>query len=170
MALLNQTFLKKYDHSGMHKIYDQWPEIASKSYETHRDEIDLSNIDHIIFAGMGGSGAIGDIFSSILSKTNIHVCVVKGYLLPKTVDSDTLIVTTSVSGNAAETMTILDSAVKMGAKIIAFSSGGKMQKYCTKNGIEHRKIEMLHSPRASLVAFFYSMFGVFGTTIPLKKQ
>jgi len=30
---------------------------------------------------MGGSGAIGDVFSSILSKTNIHVNVVKGYLL-----------------------------------------------------------------------------------------
>lgn len=170
MALLDYSTLKKYDPSGMHKIYDRWPEIASKSYETHKDEIDLSNIDHIIFAGMGGSGAIGDIFSSILSKTNIHVCVVKGYLLPKTVDSNTLIVTTSVSGNAAETMTILDSAVKLGAKIIAFSSGGKMQKYCTKNKIEYRKIEMLHSPRASLVKFFYSMLGVLGPTIPVKKQ
>ena len=170
MSLLNNSTLKKYDPSGMHKIYDRWPEIASESYESHKDEIDFANIDHIIFAGMGGSGAIGDIFSSILSKTDIHVCVVKGYLLPKTVDSNTLIVTTSVSGNTTETMTVLDLATKLDAKIIAFSSGGKMLKYCTKNKTEHRKIEMLHSPRASLVTFFYSMLGVLGSTIPVKKQ
>jgi glucose/mannose-6-phosphate isomerase len=154
----------------MYKIYDKWPEIAKQAYESFHDPIDFKNIDHIIFAGMGGSGAIGDIFSSILSKTNIHVCVVKGYLLPKTVDSNTLIVTTSVSGNTKETMTVLDSATNLGAKIIAFSAGGKMQKHCTKNKIEYRKIEMLHSPRASLVTFFYSMLGVLSTTIPVKKQ
>ena len=170
MSLLNNSILKKYDPSGMHEIYDKWPEIASKSFESHKDEVDFKNIDHIIFAGMGGSGAIGDIFSSILSKTGIHVCVVKGYLLPKTVDSNTLIVTTSVLGNTAETMTVLDSAVKLDAKIIAFSSGGKMLRYCTKNKIEHRKIDMMHSPRASLVAFFYSMLGVLGATVPIKKQ
>ena len=170
MGLLNYSTLKKYDPSYMHKIYDRWPEIARESYESHQDKIDFTNIDHIIFAGMGGSGVIGDIFSSILSKTDIHVCVIKGYLLPETVDSNTLIVTTSVSGNTAETMTVLDSATKLGAKIVAFSSGGKMQKYCTKNKIEHRKIEMLHSPRASLVTFFYSMLGVLGKTIPVKNQ
>ena len=36
---------------------------------------------------MGGSGAIGDIFASILSKTKIHVSIVKGYLIPKTVNT-----------------------------------------------------------------------------------
>ncbi|MGQ0795293.1 MAG: SIS domain-containing protein, partial [Nitrosopumilaceae archaeon] len=65
MTLLDNYTLKKYDPSGMHKIYDRWPEIASKSYESHKDQIDYGKIDHIIFAGMGGSGAIGDIFSSI---------------------------------------------------------------------------------------------------------
>lgn len=169
MSLLTYSILKKYDPSGMYKIYDRWPEIASSSYNSHKDQIDYRNVDHIIFAGMGGSGAIGDIFSSILSKTGTHVGVVKGYLLPKTVDSNTLIVTTSVSGDTAETLTILDSAKKLDAKIIAFSSGGKMLKYCKKNNIEHRKIEMVHSPRASLVTFFYSMLGVLGS-IPITKH
>ena len=50
-------------------------------------KIQFKNIDHIVFAGVGGSGTIGDVISSILSKNDIHVNVVKGYLLPKTVDS-----------------------------------------------------------------------------------
>src|SRR5207245_8500340 len=104
---------------------------------------------HIVFAGMGGSGSIGDIFSSILSNANIHVSIVKGFTLPKTVDSNTLVVTTSVSGNTAESLFILDSAKKIDCKILAFSSGGKMQEYCANNKIEYRRIPQFHSPRAS---------------------
>ncbi len=154
----------------MHKTYDKWPVIAKESYESKIDSVDFKNIDHIIFAGMGGSGAIGDIFSSILSKTATHVCVIKGYTLPKTVDSNTLVVTTSISGNTPETLTILNSAKKLNAKIIAFSSGDKMQEYCTKNKIEHRTIPLQHSPRSSFTAFLYSMLHVLSSVIPVKKE
>ncbi|MCH6586118.1 MAG: glucose-6-phosphate isomerase, partial [Thaumarchaeota archaeon] len=77
----------------MYKVYDRWPEIARESFESDQDSVNFDGINHIVFAGMGGSGAIGDMFASILSKTKIHVNVVKGYLLPKTVDSNTLVVT-----------------------------------------------------------------------------
>src|SRR3989442_6374555 len=77
---LNPSILNKYDPSGMHKIYDRWPELARESYESKIDAIDYRFIDHIVFAGMGGSGAISDIFASILSKTDVHVSVNKGKL------------------------------------------------------------------------------------------
>ena len=51
----------------MYKIYDKWPEIARESFESNLESVDFKNINDIIFAGMGGSGAIGDIFASILS-------------------------------------------------------------------------------------------------------
>jgi glucose/mannose-6-phosphate isomerase len=162
--------LNKYDPSGMYKIYDRWAELARDSYESKIDVVDFHDIDHIVFAGMGGSGAIGDIFSSILSKTNVHVSVVKGYVLPKTVNSNTLVVTTSISGNTAETLSILESAKKIGCKTIAFSSGGKMQEYCENNRIEYRKIPQLHSPRSSFSIFLYSMLKVLGPLIPVKKE
>lgn len=154
----------------MHKIYDKWPDIAKESYESNKDTVDFQDIDHIIFSGMGGSGALADIFSAILSKTKIHVCVVKGYHLPKTVDSNTLVITTSISGNTAETLTVLDSAKKLNSRIIAFSSGGKMEKYCTKNKIEYRNIPQLHSPRASFTAFLYSILKTLDSVIPVKKS
>jgi len=130
--LLDLLTLDKCDTQGMYKVYDRWPQIAKESYESDFTPVDFKDIDHIVFSGMGGSGALGDIFSSILSKTDIHVNVVKGYHLPKTVDSNTLVVTTSISGNTAETLTVLDSARKTSCKLIAFSSGGKMEEYCTK--------------------------------------
>jgi len=136
--LLDLLTLDKCDTQGMYKVYDNWPQIAKESYESDLEPVDFENIDHIVFSGMGGSGALGDIFSSILSKTDIHVNVVKGYHLPKTVDSNTVVVTTSISGNTAETLTVLDSARKTDCKLIAFSSGGKMEKYCIKNNVVQR--------------------------------
>ena len=154
----------------MHKIYDRWPQIAKEAYESDLEPVDFENIDHIVFSGMGGSGALGDIFSSILSKTDVHVNVVKGYHLPKTVDSNTLVVTTSISGNTAETLTVLDSARKTDCKLIGFSSGGKMEEYCTKNNVAYRKILMYHSPRASFPAFLYSILKTLNSVIPVKKE
>ena len=160
----------KIDTQKMASVYDQWPSMARKSYEYEHELISSENINHIIFAGMGGSGAIGDIFAAILSKTNIHVTVVKGYLLPKTASTDTLVVTTSISGNTIETLTILDEAYKKKCKIIAFSSGGKMEEFCKKNNVEFRKIEKIHSPRASFTSFLYSMLKILSPIIPITKM
>ncbi len=104
--------LKKYDSQEMYKAYEIWPRIARESFENKINKVDFKDIDHIVFAGMGGSGAIGDIISSVLSKSNIHVKIVKGYHLPKTVDNKTLVVTSSVSGDTIETLSVLESASK----------------------------------------------------------
>lgn len=153
----------------MYRVYDEWPNIARNQYEKQLEQVDFDNVSHIVFAGMGGSGAIGDIFASILSKTDIHVDVVKGYQLPKTVNSDTIVVTTSVSGNTEETLRILNDSNSLQAKIIAFSDGGKIQQYCDQNQINHRKISMIHSPRASFPTFLYSMMQVFESVLPIDK-
>jgi glucose/mannose-6-phosphate isomerase len=154
----------------MYKIYDQWPKIAKESYNSNLTPISFENVDHIVFAGMGGSGAIGDFFASILSKSNIHVTVVKGYLLPKTVDQNTFVITTSVSGNSIETLTVLDSALKLNCKIIGFSSGGKMKSFCIRNNVNFREIPINHSPRASLIGFIYSILKVIDSIIPIEKS
>jgi glucose/mannose-6-phosphate isomerase len=154
----------------MHNIYDRWPEIAKESYDSKQDPVNFDNIEHIVFAGMGGSGALADIFSSILSKTKIHVDIVKGYHLPSTVDSNSLVVASSISGNTVETLSVLDSAYKSGCKIIAFSSGGKMQEYCIKNKIEHRIVPQIHSPRASFTGFLFVILKVLSPIIQIKKQ
>ena len=154
----------------MYKVYDIWPEIAREQYEIDLNGIDFGEISHVVFAGMGGSGAIGDIFAAILSKTNIHVDVIKGYVLPKTVDSKSLVVTTSISGNTEETLSALTMATKLKCKTVAFSDGGKMEGYCRKNGINHRKISMKHSPRASFPIFLFSILRVLEPFLPIQKN
>lgn len=167
--MLDRETLEKYDPSGMHKVYDRWPEIAQQSYTSDLEPIDFKGINHIVFAGMGGSGAIGDLFLSILSKTSIYVTIVKGYLLPKTVDSQTLVIITSVSGNTVETLNIAKSVKELDCKKICFSSGGKLEEFCKQNNIEHRYIELYNNPRASFPAYIYSILKVLNSIIPINK-
>jgi len=166
---LDISLLEKYDSQKMYKIYDDWPNLAKKAYDSDLESATFENIDHIVFAGMGGSGAIGDLFASILSKTNIHVTLVKGYLLPKTVDKNTLVITTSVSGNTAETLTVLESAQKLDCHIIAFCSGGKMKQFCIDNEINFRIINLVHSPRASFAIYGYSILNVLHDILPINE-
>ena len=166
---MNLEDLEKIDSQKMCQTYDKWPEIAKQRYEQEFSRPECKDIDHIVVAGMGGSGTIGDVFSSILSKNNIHTSVVKGYLLPKTVDSNTLVVATSIAGNTDETLTVLENSVKTNAKVIALSSGGKMEEVSSKNSIPYFKINQTHSPRASLLQFLYSTLNILQEFIPIKK-
>ena len=168
--MLELNTLKKIDKNSMYEIYDKWPEISRKHYNSNIKIAEFTDIDHVVFVGMGGSGTLGDIFSSILSKTNIHVSVVKGYLLPKTVDKNSLVVFTSVSGNTIETLSALKDAKNRECNTISFSSGGKVETFCKKNHLEYRKIKQIHSPRASFVSYLYSMLRVLENILPIKKN
>jgi len=168
--LIDKTVLSKYDKSGMYKVYDMWPEISRNAYNANYESVNFTNVDNIVFSGMGGSGAIGDIFAAILSKSNIHVSVVKGYNLPSTVNKNSLVVTTSVSGDTIETLSVLENAKKIGCNLIGFSSGGKMEKYCKNNNIEFRKIKEIHSPRASFPNFLYAILKILKPIIPIEEE
>ncbi len=169
-AVLDEKTLKRLDSKGMHAIYDKWPETARRSFESGHEKVGFDGIRDVVFAGMGGSGAIGDVFASILSKTDIYVSVVKGYVLPKTATKDTLVVATSISGDTIETVTVLREAMDRGCKIAAFSSGGTMQDICTKNGLGYRRIEKIHSPRASFMSFLYGMLSVLHSILPISER
>jgi glucose/mannose-6-phosphate isomerase len=110
------------------------------------------------------------MFASILSKTKIHVNVVKGYVLPETVNSKTLVIIVSVSGNTIEPLYVLKSAKNLKCKIIAFSSGGNIKKYCLSNNISHRTIKKFHSPRATFPSYLYSILKVLHNTLKIKES
>ena len=170
LLLLKASLLEKYDRSGMYKIYDRWPITAKEFSMMDLEPVDFKNIDHVIFTGMGGSGAVGDSLSAVLSQKNIHLSIVKGFHLPKTADPKTLVVATSASGNTLETIEVFSKAKMVGCKLLGFSSGGALLKYCKKYGIEHRQIPIYHSPRASFPNYLYSILNVLGKILPIQQN
>ena len=154
----------------MYKVYERWPEIAQESWESNIESLKLENVNHIVFGGMGGSGSIGDLFNAVFSKTSIHITLVKGYVLPKTIDQNTLVVCTSISGNTTETLSILEQIKDLNCEKLAISSGGKVEEFCQKSSIKYFKIPMIHSPRGSFPAFLYAMLHILEPILPLTKK
>lgn len=164
-VMFDYSQVNKFDSMEMHKIYAIWPKIAKEAYESELPVFPIDeNIEHIVFAGMGGSGSICDLLFSILSKTNIHVACVKGYVLPKTVNSKSLVVGISISGDAVETLHAIKTANEIGCKIICFSVGGKLEQYCNQNSIEHRKVQYYANSRSSFPSAVYTILNVLKTS------
>ncbi len=154
----------------MYEVYDNWPKIARESYEKKIMPINFDNVNHVVFVGMGGSGTASDIFYSILSQTSIHVTVVKGYVLPKNIDENTLVIMISVSGNTKETLTALKSSLQYNCMKMAFSAGGLIEKFANDNKIEHRSLTMYSNPRLSLPSIVYTMLNILETTLSINKN
>ena len=174
MADAARPALAGSDASRMHEVYDAWPRIAAEEYEKGREGGESAGgaadgARHVVFAGMGGSGAVGDTLAAVMSRTGVHVDVVKGYLLPRTAGPGSLVVATSVSGNTEETLSVLAAARGAGCRTVSFSDGGRMEEYCRGNGMPHVAVAGRHSPRASYAAFLYGMLGALGPSLPVRE-
>jgi len=167
--MFDSQIIQRYDPQGMHKLYDRWPEIAMESFEMAQDCVDFKNPNHVVFAGMGGSGLVNEVLISLYSKNQDQISKVNGFDIPAHLTSNDVFIATSVSGNTLETLTALDSARKIGCRIIAFSSGGKIEDYCKKYGLEHRMVPIFHSPRTSFTSFLYSMLRVLQPILPITE-
>ena len=166
--MLDSDTLKKFDSQLIHQTYDKWPQLARASYLSKFEEISFDSVDNIVLVGMGGSGAICEVLSAILSKTTIHTTIVKGYHLPNTADSNTLVLVVSVSGNTVEAISVLESAFEKSCQLVSFSSGGKLKQICEDKKIPNFSIPSVHSPRASFSAFLYSILNVLSDILPIS--
>jgi glucose/mannose-6-phosphate isomerase len=86
---------------------------------------DFSDIQNIVFAGMGGS-ALPAVFLRSWPGLQKPFEIVRDYSIPAYVDEHTLFVSCSYSGNTEETLAALTEAETRKAKIVVISAGGKL--------------------------------------------
>ena len=99
--------------------------------------LDLTDIDHVVLSGMGGSGIAGDVLWAL----SLHgyprpIVVHKGYGVPGFTGSRTLVVTFSYSGSTEETLSAFEAAGERGARRFAVTSGGPLAQRCADAGVE----------------------------------
>ena len=93
-------------------------------------------INKIYVAGLGGSGIGADFVAAIIRKeAKVPYLVGKGYSIPGYVDSNTLAIASSYSGNTEETLQAFRAIEKTGAKIVVISSGGKLISLAKRKGL-----------------------------------
>jgi glucose/mannose-6-phosphate isomerase len=147
----------KTDPANLKTDFDAWPSLARSSWEnTNPPQLERSYTS-ILFAGMGGSGIVGDVIADLGSEIDsVRIDVLKEYHLPKYYTSDTLVVGISCSGNTEETISVLSEASKRGLDICTFGSGGLLEKFSSSSSrARFTKTQMLKVPRSSFPGLFY---------------
>jgi glucose/mannose-6-phosphate isomerase len=126
----NLTQIRKLDKSRVAKSIELlgkqcqqvWQEIKNiqipKSYQP---------VTNIVVNGMGGSALGSHIIRSLyIDQLKIPMRIIHSYTLPAGVNSKTLYIASSYSGNTEEVLATIKEAVKRRTKILVICSGGKL--------------------------------------------
>ena len=156
--------MKTIDKDNMFRSIWDFPENiidALKISEEIKIKNDYENVNKVIVAGMGGSAIGGDVVNSLIEEDiKIPFIVNRGYNLPSWVDSSTLIICSSYSGNTEETLSILEKANSINAKVIGITTGGKLETLLGKYDYDKVLIPSGLQPRAALAFSFIPLLCV----------
>jgi len=108
-----------------------FPEQIKKSFtEALNSNIAEFRPKAIVISGMGGSSNAAKMLEGIYEedfRVPLDIDIHNDYDLPSWVDKETLVIVNSYSGNTEETLSGVESAKKVGARIIAITTGGKLK-------------------------------------------
>ena len=156
------------DKDDMYQSIWDFPENIIDAIELS-ENITLKNeyrdVNNIIIAGMGGSAIGGDVvYSLIKNEIKIPFVVNRGYDLPAWANSSTLIICSSYSGNTEETISILEEAKSLGAKVIGITTGGVLESLCKNYSFDFVNIPSGLQPRAALAFSFIPLLYILKKT------
>ncbi len=110
-----------------------------------------NNIHNIIITGLGGSGIGGTILSELIqTECPVPVTINKDYFLPEFVNSNTLVIVSSYSGNTEETLSAMKQAISKNAQIVCVTSGGEVYEIAKKNNFDTILIPGGNPPRSCI--------------------
>jgi len=148
----NLRLLSKKDPSQMLGAVDMFPDhflFPSKAQSTATQR--RLRIRNAVLMGMGGSASAGDVVLDwVRDEIMIPAFVHREPHIPAWVDSKTLFVAISYSGNTLETLTAFREARKRKTRLIGIGNGGELQDLCRGHDAEYIKVEDALAPRAAL--------------------
>jgi len=135
----NLELLSDFDKNEVYPSLTLFAEQIKQAYrEVKEIKIPKSflNAKNIVIAGMGGSALGGRIIDSLIpQRVRVPIEVFTEFYIPNYVNSDSLVIVSSYSGNTQETIKDLYEAIKRGAKIFVVTAGGKLKTIATEEKI-----------------------------------
>lgn len=141
---------------GFTKQLQEALDIANSAVLTKKN-----NIQNIVVTGLGGSGIGGTILSELIqNECPIPVIINKDYFLPKFVDSNSLVIISSYSGNTEETLSAMKQAIDKNAQIVCVTSGGEVHAIADKYNFDTIIIPGGHPPRSCIGYSLIQLFKI----------
>lgn len=125
------------DPSGVEKSLTLFPDQIKSSWK-QATESDIPQIftKSIVVSGMGGSSNAAKIIQGVFEDDlDFPFEVRSDYGLPGWVNENTLVIANSYSGNTEETLSAVEAASKIGARVLGISTGGKIGEMVTSKSI-----------------------------------
>ncbi|MBD3309727.1 bifunctional phosphoglucose/phosphomannose isomerase [Candidatus Woesearchaeota archaeon] len=147
------------DKENMYSVID---DLANQCMAARRlaSGIKVTDVSNVIVTGMGGSAIAGDLLAAYLKDEKLPVFVNRDYNLPKFATKRSLVIVSSYSGNTEETVSAFRKALRIGCRIVAIGSGGKVKEICEETKTPHIKVPRGYEPRAALGFMFFPMLTV----------
>jgi len=119
------------------------------------------NFNKIVFVGMGGSGIAGRIVKTFLDKkSKIPSFIIESPGLPAFVDTDTLAIVVSYSGNTWETVSAFEQLIENHIPTIAISHGGTVAELAENKNVPFILLPESKTPRSALGSFLGVILGL----------
>jgi glucose/mannose-6-phosphate isomerase len=152
-------YVNRVDPRGMLDVITSLPESAEDALEkAERVNFKYRRFRSLVVAGMGGSAVGGLLLRDWLSQmSSVPIIVSRDYILPGFVGSDTLLFVVSYSGGTEETLSTFEEAKLQGAKMVAFTSGGELEKRARATRLTTYKLPTGYQPRAAIAHQFFTL-------------
>lgn len=133
---------ENFDKHDMRRVILEYPNQLNLGKEFVK-KVDLSKLNkkysNLVICGMGGSGHPGELLNAYLNSKeklfSLPLYVQRTYALPKVATKDSLIFISSYSGNTEETVACFEEALVLGATVVSFTAGGKIEEISKKNSV-----------------------------------
>jgi glucose/mannose-6-phosphate isomerase len=121
----------------------------------------FTRIRKVLFYGMGGSAIGGDVLRAIMAdRSGVLFNVFRQGRWSRWIDSETLVIFSSYSGNTGEILDVFNQAVKSKAQLLVLTSGGRLQEQAQELGVPCLRIPGGMPPRCALGFLTFSLLPV----------
>jgi glucose/mannose-6-phosphate isomerase len=144
--------INQRDPQGALQVAAQQYQQAQFAAEVRSGEHDQRELTRVIVSGMGGSALAALIVKSWLkNQLNVPFEIIRTYSLPHYTDANTLVITSSYSGNTEETLSGLQEAMQRGAQTAIIAAGGELIASAEANDIAHVRLPGDMQPRMAVL-------------------
>lgn len=152
----------------LYGLPDQFADSLEMTFDFAKDY--RKPFQNMVISGLGGSAIGGDIVRTLAAgQAALPVVVNRDYNLPAYVNSNTLFVAVSYSGNTEETLSAYQQAREKEAAIVCLTSGGKLAQMADSDGYPVIRVPGNLVPRAA-TGYLFAPLALFLEEIGLIKN
>src|SRR2546430_6637421 len=168
-GMLDARAVARVDPGGMRDIIASLPDQISAAaiWAEGRARAPIAEAQRVFLIGMGGSAIAGDVFAAwVADRCKVPIQVIRDYRLPSYARPEDLLVAVSYSGNTEETLGATAEGIKLGCRVIAITSGGRLGDLARGGGWPIFEVPAGLPPRGA----FGHLFGILSTFFSSRRR